>query len=93
MSWIVKLSRKAEKQKARLSKAVRQTLYALIHDIEATGSIRGDWPNYGKLSDGKQHHCHLKKGNPTYVAVWVERDREIKLVEVVYVGTHEKAPY
>lgn len=92
MSWIVKLSRKAEKQKAKLSKAVRQTLYALIHDIEATGCIRGDWSHYGKLSDGS-HHCHLKKGNPTYVAVWVERDKEIKLVEVVYVGTHEKAPY
>jgi len=39
------------------------------------------------------HHCHLKKGRPTYIAVWEINDKEIKLVEVTYVGTHEKAPY
>jgi len=92
MTWTVKLSRNAEKQKVKLSKPLRQILYALVGDIEAGGPVRGDWPNYGKLSDGK-HHCHLKKGNPTYVAVWVVQDKKIKLVEVQYVGTHEKAPY
>ena len=92
MTWTVQLSRKAEKQKVGLSKAVRQILFALIHEIETGGPVRGDWPNYSKLADGR-HHCHLKKGNPTYVAVWEVRDKEIKLVEVVYAGTHEKAPY
>jgi len=92
MTWTVKLSRVAEKQKAKLSKPLRQALYALVADIESGGPIRGDWPNYGKLSDGK-YHCHLKKGNPTYVAVWEVKDKKIKLVEVQYVGTHEKAPY
>jgi mRNA-degrading endonuclease RelE of RelBE toxin-antitoxin system len=92
MTWIVKLSRNAEKQKIKLSKPLRQILYALVGDIEAGGPVRGDWPNYGKLSDGR-HHCHLKKGNPTYVAVWEVRDKKIRLVEVQYVGTHEKAPY
>jgi hypothetical protein len=29
----------------------------------------------------------------TYVAVWREDKEEIRLVEVVYAGTHEKAPY
>jgi mRNA-degrading endonuclease RelE of RelBE toxin-antitoxin system len=92
MTWTVKLSRSAEKQKAKLSKPLRQILYALVGDIETSGPVRGDWPNYGKLSDGR-HHCHLKKGNPTYVAVWEVQDKKIKLVEVTYVGTHEKAPY
>ena len=92
MSWTVKLSRNAEKQKAKLTKPLRQILYALVGDIEAGGPVRGDWPNYGNLVDGK-HHCHLKKGNPTYVAVWEVQDKKIKLVEVQYVGTHEKAPY
>lgn len=92
MTWTVKLSRAAEKQKARLSKPLRQTLYALVGDIEAGGPVRGDWPNYGKLSETR-HHCHLKKGSPTYVAVWEVLDKKIKLVEVHYVGTHEKAPY
>lgn len=86
------MSRIAEKQNAKLSKPLRKILYALMTDIEAGGPVRGDWPNYGKLAHGR-HHCHLKKGNPTYVAVWEERDRKVKLVEVTYVGTHEKAPY
>ncbi|MCM0083930.1 cytotoxic translational repressor of toxin-antitoxin stability system [Geomonas sp. Red32] len=92
MAWYVRMSRIAEKQKDKLSKPLRQILYALVGDIEALGPIRGDWPNYSKLADGK-HHCHLKKGNPTYVAVWEVLDKNIKLVEVKYVGTHEKAPY
>jgi len=36
---------------------------------------------------------HLKKGNPTYVAVWRVTDKTVKLVEIRYAGTHEKAPY
>lgn len=90
--WSVTLSRVAEKQKAKLSKTVRQMLYALIGDIEAGGPVRGDWPNYSKLGVSR-HHCHLKKGQPTFVAVWEVQDKSIKLVEVQYVGTHEKAPY
>lgn len=33
------------------------------------------------------------KGKPTYVAVWAEHNREIRLIEITYIGTHEKAPY
>ena len=50
------------------------------------------WPNYGKI--GKDmHHCYLKKGQPTYVAVWQVIEKEIRLIEVTYAGTHKKAPY
>jgi len=90
--WQVNLSPKARKQKDRLPKMIQEQLLFLILEIEKRGPVRGDWPNYSKLKPG-QHHCHLKKGKPTYVAVWVESDREIKLIEVTYVGTHEKAPY
>ena len=76
----------------KLPQQVRDAVFALIRDIEARGPVRGNWHNYGKLSGGV-HHCHIKKGHPTYVAVWVETDKDIKLVEVTYVGTHEKAPY
>ena len=92
MSWTVTMSRAAAKQKSTLSKPVRQILYTLMEDIELMGPVRGDWPNYSKLSGGR-HHCHLKKGSPTYVAVWAVREKKVKLVEVLYVGTHEKAPY
>lgn len=34
-----------------------------------------------------------KKSKPTYVAVWREVKSEIRLVEVTYAGSHEKAPY
>jgi len=89
--WTVELSRKAEKQAAKMSRTIRQALFALIYDIETRGPVRGDWPNYGKLDEGR-HHCHIKKGKPTIVAVW-KADKNIRFVEVIYVGTHEKAPY
>jgi len=91
MSWTVTLHRKAEKQAVKLPKAALAALFELMNNIRQSGSVRGDWPNYGKLSDGS-HHCHLKKGKPTYVAVWTENKEQIS-VEVIYAGTHEKAPY
>jgi hypothetical protein len=69
-----------------------KNLVFLAKEIEIMGPVRGNCPNYGKLAP-ERHHCHLKKGRPTYVAVGEERNREIRLIEVVYVGTHEKAPY
>ncbi|BBO82465.1 hypothetical protein DSCO28_30310 [Desulfosarcina ovata subsp. sediminis] len=90
--WQVVLSKKAAKQTKALPKVVQENLYALIRQIEIYGPIRGDWPNYSKLSPGR-HHCHIKKGRPTYVAVWEVRNRTIQLIEVTYAGTHEKAPY
>jgi len=60
--------------------------------MEANEPIRGDWPNFNALS-GARYHCHLKKGRPTYVAIWKVADKEIRLIEVTYAGTHEKASY
>ncbi len=91
MPWNVALSKKADKQASRLPVAVRAALLALMEDIAALGPVRGDWPNYSRLTD-RRHHCHLKKGKPTYVAVWTE-ERETVSVEIIYAGTHEKAPY
>ncbi len=92
MKWIVRVKKQAIRQLRSCPKSVRSRLAALLAEIEIAGPVRGNWPNYGKLGKGK-HHCHLKKGHPTYVAVWEEKDKEIRLVAVVYVGTHEKSPY
>jgi len=92
MKWEVCLTSTARKQAGKLPESVRVRLLRLLADIETTGPVRGDWPNYGKLGEGR-HHCHLKKGRPTYVAVWEEYDGTTRLVEVIYAGTHEKAPY
>jgi hypothetical protein len=92
MVWAVTLSRQAAKQKSKLPAKVRDALVFLLHEISRGGPVRGDWPNYGKLGT-RRHHCHIKKGKPTYVAVWEVSENEVRLVEVTYVGSHGKAPY
>ncbi len=92
MQWSVEIKKQAVKRITRLPKTVRYSLFVLIKEIEEAGPVRGNWPNYSKL--GKNvHHCHLKKGKPTYVAMWEVKDKSIHLVEVTYAGSHEKAPY
>ena len=91
-TWTVQLSKSAAKAVRKLPAAVKKSLIALLKEIEVAGPVRGNWPNYGKLRKDR-HHCHIKKGKPTYVAVWDTSQRVIRLVEVIYVGTHEKAPY
>ncbi|MDL2316163.1 cytotoxic translational repressor of toxin-antitoxin stability system [Desulfovibrio sp. OttesenSCG-928-A18] len=76
----------------RLPSPVVKAFEALLFDLRARGPVAGNWPNYGKL-DRQRHHCHLRKGRPTYVAVWWEVGEEDHSIEVTYVGTHEKAPY
>lgn len=92
MSWTVTYSKKAEKQYSGLPSNVQDRLDMLTAEIEQSGPVRGNWKNYSKLT-GKRHHCHIRIGKPTYVAVWEEIDESIKLIEVIYAGTHEKAPY
>ena len=86
------LSGQAAKQIDRLPLGVRKNLIALMREIEIAGPVRGNWPNYGSLGKGR-HHCHLKKGHPTFVVLWTVVDKAIKAVEVTYAGTHERAPY
>lgn len=90
MAWTVEVNRHI--RIASLPLRVQQSLVALLREIELQGPVRGNWPNYGRLGPGR-HHCHLKKGRPAYVAVWEVRDSKKRIVEVTYVGTHEKAPY
>ena len=92
MTWQVTLNRQTEKQVRRLPLKIRQRLYYLLTEMEQCGPVRGNWANYGKL-EKNVHHCHIKKGKPCYVAVWEVHDQTIRLIEVTYVGTHEKAPY
>ena len=92
MVWTVIYSNKAAKQYKKLPQSVCTALDLLITEIRLSGPVRGNWKNYGKLA-GDRHHCHIKTGRPTYVVVWEESKSGIKLVEVIYAGTHEKAPY
>jgi len=90
--WQVEISKKADKKRKKLNRIIQEQLYLLIEEMELNGPIRGNWPNFSQ--HGKNlYHCHLKKGRPTYIACWIVINKKMKLIEVNYVGTHEKAPY
>ena len=80
-----------------MSEDARDAMDALHLDLEEDGPVQTPWPNYSKFKNqGKnvdKRHCHLLKGKPTYVACWQVLDKKKKILEVYYVGTHEKAPY
>lgn len=94
MPWIVRFTGKAKKQAHRLPEKVYDSFKLLIKDLQKYGPILSRWPNFGKIAGKAQcYHCHIKKGRPTYVAIWKVGAGEIKVIEVSYVGTHEKADY
>lgn len=90
--WKVEFTAKARKQTRKLPDSIKLIFQVLVEEIKAEGPTRANWKNYSKLSRS-EYHCHLKKGKPTYVACWEVIDKKIKIVEIYYVGTHEKAPY
>ncbi len=92
--WTVGLTSKARKQKGKLPEDIADALLALWTELELEGPVQPEWPHYGKFKGrNTEYHCHLNKGKPTYVAIWKVLDKQIKLMEINYVGTHENAPY
>jgi len=95
MSWTVKFTYRTAKSLNKLEEKVLLALQLLVNDLETNGPTPGiKWRNYGMLrgfSEDKRH-CHLIRGKPTYVCCW-EVCKKLKIIEVYYVGTHEKAPY
>jgi mRNA-degrading endonuclease RelE of RelBE toxin-antitoxin system len=96
MNWDLQFTHRAAKQAKNLNLKVQLILQVLIEELKITGPAPGKhWHHYGKLH-GKAHqdlrHCHLKSGNPTYVCCWEVLKSE-RVIEIYYVGTHEKAPY
>jgi hypothetical protein len=98
MIWKVRLSNTAQKQYEKLKKSgqkrpsITSLIDLLMLELSEEGPVRKNWPHYGKLSQNV-HHCHLKRGHPTYVACWITINEKEKQIEVFYVGTHENAPY
>lgn len=94
--WTVEITNKAKKQIQKLPVSIRLITKSLLSELEEKGP-NVNWAHYRKLTNFGQNrdlrHCHLKGGQPTYVACWEVIDKKIKLMEVFYVGTHEKAPY
>ena len=80
--WEVGFHRKAQKQKQKLPVSIVVALDLLVAELRVEGPERTNW-----------HHCHLNKGKPCYVAVWKVIDRQVQMMEVRYVETHENANY
>lgn len=96
MVWTIQISHRVGKQINKLPKSAKAALLLLMRDLESNGpTTGGGWKNYGKLLgvQGDKRHCHFLKGKPTYVCCWEVMNKQIKIIEVYYVGTHENAPY
>ena len=94
VGWQVFFQKHVIRQLDKLPKHVLATTRALVHEIEKFGPLRYNWKNFGKLKKvDNLYHCHIKQGRPTYVVCWEVKDKKNQIVEVYYVGTHEKAPY
>ena len=92
--WDVRLAADARKNLKKVPQGINDIFQLLLKEIEVAGPVRNAWPNYSKLSSNKNcHHCHLQKGNPTYVAVWKVIDKKEQIIKVLYVGTHERVDY
>lgn len=96
--WDARLSPRADKKKNKLPSAIQDQLALLVKEMNVLGPYRVNWKNYGPLRKGGEipqdaFHCHLKKGNPTFVACWRIVSKKDRRIEVYYVGTHEGSPY
>ena len=92
--WQVNVSKKMVKQSNKLPKHIFSLYINLLIDLKRNGPYRNNWANYSSLKGKKNvYHCHIKKGKPTYVVIWEIVDKHIKIMEVTYVGTHEKVTY
>ena len=88
--WQVFFTSKARKGFRKLQTKMQEQVVLLINELQVLGLVRNNWPHFSKLGK-REYHCHIKRGRPTYVACW--RIKNSNVVEVYYVGTHEKAPY
>ena len=97
MTWEITYSRKAYKQLKEMPDNIRARMTLLAREISESGPVRKNWHNFGGLKGAdlpaNTYHCHLKKGKPTYVSCWYVVNKGLRKVEVIYVGTHENAPY
>lgn len=66
--WTVNLINRARKGCKKTPKSIQEIFQVLLAELTVAGPIRKLWPNFGKIRGAKEcYHCHLQKGNPTYV--------------------------
>jgi len=84
----VNMTKRARKSMAKMPAPQVSLLAQLVCDLEESGPVQPEWPNYSKLG-GNKHHCHLSR---KWVACWEETKTGVQ-IEVYYAGSRESAPY
>ncbi|MDR2055287.1 MAG: cytotoxic translational repressor of toxin-antitoxin stability system [Desulfovibrio sp.] len=94
-TWHIGITSRAAKGRDNLPPELLAVFMFLFTELKLLGPVLPRWPHYGKISGKKKetHHCHLKNGRPAYVVIWTVLDKQKKILEITYVGTHENAPY
>ncbi len=82
MSWRITITRKVKKQLDKINYDFLSVFRLLVEDLSEYGPRPSRrWQNYSKLKGGKntdKRHCHLIRGNPTYVCCWEIIDKKNK---------------
>ena len=93
-AWTVGINSRAKKNVEGLPPEIRFAFMALFKALKMDGPMQQNRRHYGKLAGWPNtYHCHLNGGRPTYVVIWKVLDKQKKIMEIQYVGTHENAPY
>jgi len=94
--WTVESSAKIKKQIRRLGEDQDALFAALQAELEVNGRAGEGWPKVGPIWQfGKNRNIikvHLNSNRPIYVVMY-EIFKNERRIQVLYVGTHEKAPY
>ncbi|XDD50702.1 hypothetical protein AB3N59_02540 [Leptospira sp. WS92.C1] len=88
MMFKVLEKKKALKGAIELPSIEKGKYATLLRELEVSGPIRKNWPNFSSLGKNK-YHCHLSY---SWVACW-ENVKGSIVIEVYYVGSRENAPY
>jgi mRNA-degrading endonuclease RelE of RelBE toxin-antitoxin system len=86
--YLVLIRKRIQKQIHRMPEPIQKRLVALVEQLQESGPMQPEWPNYGKLSLNR-YHCHLSRD---WVACWYYQKGTVE-IEVYYVGSRQNAPY
>ena len=89
MVWRVLITKKAQKGYKTLPNTEKNKFDVLYDELLYKGYHLSHLPNFSKLGKNN-YHCHLSYH---WVVCWQVRDKKIKIIEIYYVGSRQKAPY
>lgn len=93
MTYAIYLGHQAKKEMAKIDRSLARRLRDRLREL-AVNPLDPRLARQMETDPNRRYsRVGLKKGRPSYVAIFRVADRGIKLIEVRYVGTHEDADY